>query len=190
MKQLSNKNGAYTATSLETRIRNLSLGTLWANTRDSFVDKHLGFNNGQLVTNSDLVHRCVTTKKDASCFTIHRDAVLLYVQEAMYNDMDAIVDWVNDMSDGQDWEVYYDSDTPIGKGFYQSFNHTWNAGACECSTIKVVLRKTYDADEFRVVTVYPVPTEEEKQECLARSRAYDAEHVSARGVKGRAKLYA
>ena len=80
------------------------------------------------------------------------------------------------MSDGEDWVCVYESDTPIGRGFYRSFNHTWNAGACNCSEVHVVLRKTYNADEFRIVTAYPVPTKAEKSECIARSVTYDAAH--------------
>jgi len=191
MKQKVNKiKGAYTVAALETRIRNMVWENISANTRDAVGAKHFDSYAGVRMTDSDMVHRVVSTGKDASCFTIHRDAALLYLQEAMYENMEDIVDWINDMSDGVDWEVYFDSDSPIGRGFYKTFYHTWNAGACDCSTMKIVLRKTYDANEFRIVTVYPIPTEEEKQECIARSKAYDAEHISARGIKGAAKLYA
>lgn len=189
MAKLFNK-AYYSEAALETRIRNMTWESIMANTRDSVATKHFDSYADIRMSDSDMVHRVVSTGKDASSFTIHRDTALLYVQEALYAEMEYIVDWINDMSDGTDWEVYFDSDTPIGKGFYKSFYHTWNAGACECSTIKIVLRKTYDSNEFRIVTVYPIPTEAETQECIARSKAYDAEHETARGLKGRAKLYA
>lgn len=189
-KNLSNNlKKAYSIESLETRIRNMMLEQISANTRDSVSEKHFDTYAGIKMTDSDLIHRVVSTGKDASCFTVSRDESLLYIQEAMYENMEDIVDWINDMSDGMDWEVYFDSDSPIGRGFYKSFYHTWNSGACDCSTIKVVLRKTYNADEFRIVTVYPIPTEAEKQECITRSKAYDMEHEAARYTKGRAKLY-
>ena len=173
----------FSKSSLEVRVRNLDLSQLWAGTRDNFIDKHLGLYDGAVVTDSDLIHRVVTSKKDASCFTVSRDEVLLYVKEAMYDDLDGIVAWVNDMSDGDDYEVYFDSDTPVGRGFYKSFYHTWNAGACQCSSVRIVLRKTYKSDEFRIVTVYPIPTEEEKEACILASKEYDA-------IKSSAKRYA
>ena len=71
---------SYSKKSLTSRINKLTIAEMWANTRDNFIDKHLGLNENESISDSDLIHRAVVTKKNVSAFTGSRNEVLKLIK--------------------------------------------------------------------------------------------------------------
>lgn len=161
--------------SVKKAINNLTLETIQAMTRDSYLDKHFGYTSNEVVSDSDLIHRVSKmNKKAATAFTCGRNTVLELIKLALEEDIDYISSWTEDMSDGDDWVVEKEFDSVIGKGFFKTKEHEWNAGAAPCSAIRIVLRKTNDSNEFRIVSVYPIQTEEDKDKMINAGEIYRA----------------
>lgn len=122
------------------------------------LDRHVGNEDGELIA------RITERKIDcATTFDCEVDDVISLMQQALLdadNEAD-VLEWINDYSDGDDWEVYFEFSAPIGHGFYRKNWHEWNNGAVYCSAISVILRKNDNTDSFDVVTAYPVATEED-----------------------------
>lgn len=170
------------------KIEGMTLETLQLETGDQWLDKHFGLVSNEEVSNSDLIHRIVSSRaakkagklkhalKAATAFTVSRATVLELMKQAMEEEASYLADWLSDESDGEDWVVEKEFDFQIGKGFFDAITHEWNAGAAPCSAIRVVLKKTDDANLFKVRTVYPIQTESDK---IAMENASNAFHAMA-----------
>ena len=149
----------------------LCLATLSAESKDNFVDKHFGYSDREIVSDSDLIHRCVKEhggKKQASAFIVSREEAMKLIRDSLTDSytVKTITKWANDWSTGKELILEFDVDKVIGKMFAQAKWHEWNAGTAQCSVIRIVLSKDerewlHPGRNFFVKTAYPIMNEED-----------------------------
>ena len=149
--------------------------------KDNFLEKHSGMFDGHVLSDRDLRERILDAKKvgkkiDATCFTISRKEIVELVKESICKEMVGIIDWIMDGLDERDFAITYEPGKVIGKGFHSKWYHVWNAGACPCSQVRVILRKQTDRPGFKVLTAYPVASRNEVEEMMRASYEYEQAH--------------
>ena len=171
---------------LNKKIGGMTLETLQREVGDQWLDKHFGLTSNEEVTDSELIHRIVASReavrkglkrhslKAATAFTVSRQTALELIQSALLDEAEYLADWIEDSSDGEDWVVEKEFDFQIGKGFFNSTQHEWNAGAAPCSAVRIVLQKTDNYRLFKIRTVYPVQTESDKDVMANQASAFHA----------------
>ena len=77
-------------------------------------------------------------------------------------DLEWICDWLNDDSDGENYEIWIDADHPIGRVF-NKYTHDWKDGAIPASRLVVGLRKdeSHAQTWFKFCSVYVEATKED-----------------------------
>ncbi len=117
-------------------------------------------------TNEMLRQRVISEKVDATTFNknISEDEILDLIITALEKFSDELLDWINDPSDGGNYEAWIDAKRVIGRGYSKERWHEWDKGAYPCSELCVALVKVerkYDTT-FKIVTAYPRYTDKDK----------------------------
>lgn len=125
------------------------------------VSMHMNQSDAMLKT------RAKSERVDASTFyqELSEDEILDMIFTAVEEYAPDLVDWLNDPTDGGNYEASFVFDKAIGKVYSCAKWHEWNKGACPCSEICVAFIKDerkYDTS-FKIISVYPRATEEEKE---------------------------
>ena len=73
-----------------------------------------------------------------------------------------LLDWLNDYSDGENYEIWIDSVKPVGRVF-NKYAHDWRDGAIPASRLVVALKKVESRNEtfFVFASVYAEATKED-----------------------------
>ena len=154
-----------TTKTIETAIKRLSMYDIYAQAECSCYTNHFSKD----VTDSDLIHRTLNAPRNipgASVFTADENVVLQAIQETLMDYSEWITEWLNDYSDREELFCESEVDTVLGKGFYKKSWHNWNkAGAAQLHKICVVLRKSDNANGYRIHTCYPEFTAEDIERC-------------------------
>lgn len=159
---------------------------------DNIIDKHFGYTENELISDSDLINRCSGknglgveregNKNTASAFIISRTDAMETIRSVLMDEytMKTICKWSNDWARGEDLILEFDFDEVIGKAFTQATWHEWNAGAAHCSSIRIILgkdewtEKYHPERNFYIKSLYPFMNEEDMEEIQNRSIAYNA----------------
>lgn len=109
-------------------------------------------------SDKELIDRATRlTLKTATQFTIKRDEILAWCQEALldeeYQVPECVLEWLDDFSDGDDFLTTYSTGNIIGYGYKIINGRTIRI---ECTAIQIVLRKNDDGTDFYLVTTYPI----------------------------------
>lgn len=144
-------------------FNSLELYTIQAITKDDFLYKHFGETENEFVSESYLKERiCSKRVRRATAFSLSRKEILILIKEALLEYTPDIAGWLLDYADGQPYEVYYDSDKPLGYGFETGMN--WSKGPVQCSSFKIVLVKDErKVNGFYIKTIYPFATDKDKE---------------------------
>lgn len=112
----------------------------------------------------ELIKRVVGNKMSKCSSFFNEYDALDYIQIAIKDYADDLVDWLNDYSDDEDMEAEATFDVPIGYGYFKESWHDWNKGPVPCSSCKVIFEKDLDHEDrpYRIRTAYPEYTEEDK----------------------------
>lgn len=113
---------------------------------------HTNHSNEELI---ERAHHLVL--KTATQFTITREEILAWCQEALldeeYQVPECVIEWLDDFSDGDDFLTTYSTENIIGYGFKIINNRVKRI---DCTAIQLVLRKNDDGTDFYLVTAFPI----------------------------------
>ncbi len=145
-----------TVNEVRRRVSMMTWADLATNNR-SFHD-HFG------LSDKDLKDRIFEeNKRSSSSIDISKEVAFEMIKSyILENEVDWITDWLNDNTDGENYEIWIDADKPIGR-VYNKYAHDWKFGAIPASRIVVALRK----DElrstvwFKFASIYADATKED-----------------------------
>ena len=83
-----------------------------------------------------------------------------YILDPEYDEAGAIAEWLDDLSEEDEYECYKDCSAPIGHGYLKSKVHDWKKGALSCSQFYFVIGRKYTAynsTDWYIKTVYCRP---------------------------------
>lgn len=126
------------------------------------------FNHLSELSNEQMRNRIDTASGATKFINITKDEVEKLVISSFNEDIDYILDWLNDNSDGEIWEIEVVCDKIVGMGYIKEKWHNWSKGPVDCSSILVILKKTNSGNNFYIASIYPTTNENDKKNFLQK----------------------
>ena len=124
----------------------------------------------QKMSDKELINRVVREKRyGASVFDITSEELLEKIKDVLLNEedgeVDGIVEWLNDLGDGDNYVAWKEYNEVLGHGYYHKKWHEWKKGAMKCSELAVVLKKVYRKHDvtYKIITAYCEPSDKDKK---------------------------
>lgn len=103
-----------------------------------------------------LKSRCIKERKNISTFVGDKSDVIDLVVETLLENTDAIVEYLADDLDNEDFCIYGDLPPYIRGILYGFKGHDWSQGAITCQEFVIVITKLKGENGFAIKSAYPV----------------------------------
>jgi len=130
------------------------------------IEKHIGNSDEALIKRAKTDKNEDGTKiKGATTFDISEEEIIGYAKKALHEFEDELIEWLDDYSDGSNYQVFIDCGKVIGHGYFNTKGHDWNTGSFGCSQILIIIRKDYRKYDtfFKFITCYAEPNVKENK---------------------------